>query len=129
MKADERGVLWQEDGRVGTDVVKRIAVPIGKPLKGIIGLTEEEALHFVLIVKSQIEEEKRKALAKRDAKVKVKLWKIEELLRRCLVLLEGLMRSPEEEVERVLLIEQLRKAVDKYDRAKAKKVAKGVVGN
>lgn len=129
MKADERGVLWQEDGRVGTDVVKRIAVPIGKPLKGIIGLTEEEALHFVLIVKSQIEKEKRKALAKRDAKVKVKLWKIEELLRRCLVLLEGLMRSPEEEVERVLLIEQLRKAVDKYDRAKAKKVAKGVVGN
>ena len=123
MKVDERGVLWQEDGRVGTDVVKRNTVPIGKPLEGVIGLSEEEALHFVLIVKSQIEEEKRNAMVKKDAKAKAKLWKIEELLRRLLFFMDHGLEA--EEVNE--LLNQLRKAVEKYDRAKAKKVGKSAV--
>jgi hypothetical protein len=129
MRVDKRGVLWQEDGRVGTDVIKRTTIPIGKPLEGVIGLTKEEALHFVLIVKSQIEEEKREAMAKREAKVKAKLWKIEQLLREVLIWLEGpVLVEGEVAHHRVIVLEQLRKAVDKYDRAKAKKAAKSVVG-
>lgn len=131
MKVDERGVLWQEDGRVGTDVVKRTTMPIGKPLNGVIGLTAEEALHFVLIVKSQTEEEKRLVMEKKDTKAKAKLWKVEELLRRCLDLFTYLFEADlglQITEENQLILKQLRKAVEKYDRAKAKKVAKDLVG-
>lgn len=129
MRVDEHGVLWQEDGRVGTDVVKKTAMPIGKPLKGVVGLTAEEALHFVLIVKSQIEEEKRLVMEKKDAKVKAKLWKIEELLRRLLTFLNKVTVQGSTDGEIIELLTQLRKAVEKYDRAKAKKVAKDLVGS